>query len=219
MRKPPRRTRSLRPPGPTAWTAKYHEPWPSSARPRQALSLREQPHRLYTTGSRILLPFSSTRRANQEGMTSLRHRERDRGHGCAERRTLKVVTVTAGLLFPNAMQAMQIRRQVQHLKTGKWTTVTVYAITSLPAWQTSPADLATWIRGHWSIENKLRYVRDVTFAEDHSQIRTGNAPRAMATLRNLAIGALRLAGAGNLAQAIRHLSRDASRGLAILGFT
>ncbi|MGW4931371.1 ISAs1 family transposase [Agromyces sp. NPDC004153] len=149
----------------------------------------------------------------------IQHRERDRGHGRYERRTLKVVTVTAGLLFPHAVQAIQIRRQVQHLKTGKWTTVTVYAITSMPAWQAGPADLATWIRGHWSIENKLHYVRDVTFAEDHSQVRTGHAPRAMASLRNLAIGALRLAGARNLAQAIRHLSRDATRGLTVLGLT
>ncbi|MFG3441978.1 transposase [Nonomuraea sp. NPDC047897] len=114
---------------------------------------------------------------------------------------------------------MQIRRRVQHLTTGKWTTVTVYAIISLPVRQATPADLATWIRGRWSVENGLRHVRDVAFAEDHSRVRTGHAPRAMASLRNLAIGALRLAGAGNLAQAIRQLSRDATGGLAVLGFT
>ncbi|MBF8194650.1 ISAs1 family transposase, partial [Nonomuraea sp. K274] len=53
-------------------------------------------------------------------------------------------------------------------------------------------------------------------AEDHSQVRTGNAPRAMATLRNLAIGALRLTGTDNIAQAIRHISRDATRTLTVL---
>ncbi|MBF8194648.1 ISAs1 family transposase, partial [Nonomuraea sp. K274] len=52
--------------------------------------------------------------------------------------------------------------------------------------------------------------------EDHSQVRTGSAPHAMATLRNLAIGALRLTGADNIAQAIRHISRDATRTLNIL---
>ncbi|MBE1563617.1 ISAs1 family transposase [Nonomuraea africana] len=122
-----------------------------------------------------------------------------------------------GLLFPHAVQAIQIKRQVRDLKQGKWRTVTVYAITSLPTFQASPADLAAWIRGHWSIENKLHWVRDVTYGEDHSQARTGHAPRNMAALRNLAIGALRLTGTGNLAQAIRHLSRDATR--AILGLT
>ncbi|MFF5207014.1 hypothetical protein [Streptosporangium sp. NPDC000396] len=55
--------------------------------------------------------------------------------------------------------------------------MTLYAITSLSTWQAGPADLATWIRGHWSIENRLHYVRDVTYGEDHSQAHTGNAPR------------------------------------------
>ncbi|WP_220448432.1 ISAs1 family transposase [Nonomuraea diastatica] len=149
----------------------------------------------------------------------VQHRERDRGHGREERRTLEVVTVTTGLPFPHAVQAMQIKRQVRDGSAGKWRTVTVYAITDLPAWQAPPSDLATWIRGHWSIENRLHYVRDVTYAEDHSQVRTGNAPRAMATLRNLAIGALRLTGVGNIAQAIRHISRDAARTLTVLDLT
>jgi hypothetical protein len=111
---------------------------------------------------------------------------------------------------------MQIKRQVRTSSAGRWRTVTVYAITDLPAWQAPPADLAAWIRGHWSIENRLHYVRDVTYTEDHSQVRTGNAPRAMATLRNLAIGALRLNGADNIAQAIRYISRDATRALTVL---
>jgi predicted transposase YbfD/YdcC len=146
------------------------------------------------------------------------HRSKDRGHGREERRTIKVVSVAAGLLFPYAVQAIQIKRRVRGLGPGaKWRTVTVYAITSLPVHQARPADLAAWIRGHWTIENKLHYVRDVAYGEDHSQTRTGNTPRAMATLRNLAISALRLAGETNIAQALRRLGRDATRPLAILG--
>ncbi|RVX46445.1 DDE family transposase [Nonomuraea polychroma] len=121
--------------------------------------------------------------------------------------------------LPHALQAIQIKRQVRDLNQDKWRTVTVYAITSLPTWQAGPTELATWIRGHWSIENRLHYVRDVAYGEDHSQARTGNARRNMAVLRNLAIGALRLTGATNLAQAIRHLSRDATRPLTLLGLT
>ena len=56
--------------------------------------------------------------------------------------------------------------------------------------QASPARLADLIRGHWTIENGLHYVRDVTLAEDASQVRAGTAPQVMACLRNLAIGAL-----------------------------
>jgi hypothetical protein len=65
--------------------------------------------------------------------------------------------------------------------------VTVYAVTSLTAAQAHPARLADWIRDHWGIE-ALHHIRDTTFAEDASQARTGTAPRAMASLRNLAIG-------------------------------
>lgn len=52
--------------------------------------------------------------------------------------------------------------------------------------------VATWIRGHWSIENKVHWVRDVTYDEDRSQTRTGTGPQVMAALRNAAIGAPRL---------------------------
>jgi hypothetical protein len=97
---------------------------------------------------------------------------------------LQATTVT-GLDFPHATQAIRITRRVRPLGGHKWRTVTVYAVTNLTAVQASPARLADWIRGHWGIE-ALHHIRDTTFAEDHSQIRTGNAPRTMASLRNLA---------------------------------
>ena len=68
--------------------------------------------------------------------------------------------------------------------------MTVHAVTSLTAAQAYPARLADYMRGHWSIE-ALHHLRDATFAEDASQLRTGTAPRTMASLRNLAIGVLR----------------------------
>jgi predicted transposase YbfD/YdcC len=40
-----------------------------------------------------------------------------------------------------------------------------------------PATLAGWVQGHWGIENQLHWVRDVTFDEDRSQIRTATHPR------------------------------------------
>jgi len=59
----------------------------------------------------------------------------------------------------------------------------------------------------------------VTFGEDASRIRTGGAPRAMASLRNLAIGALRLAGWDNTAEGLRHHGRDMTRPPTALGLT
>ena len=97
--------------------------------------------------------------------------------------------------------------------------MTVYAITSLPFAQASPARLANLIGGHWAIENGLHYVRDLTFAEDASQVRTGTAAQVMACLRNLAIGALSRAGPVNLATAVRHHARDPTRPLTTLGIS
>lgn len=145
----------------------------------------------------------------------LQGRTRGSGHGRAEIRRIKVATVS-NLLFPGACQAVQIKRRRTDRKTGKVTIATVHAVTSLTAEQATPAQLAKLIRDHWKIE-ALHRVRDTTFAEDASQLRTGNAPRAMATWRNLAIGALRLGGVRNIAAALRHNARDARRPLAILG--
>ena len=91
--------------------------------------------------------------------------------------------------------------------------MTVYAITSLAHHQASPARLADAIRGHWLVE-ALHHIRDTTFAEDASQVRTGTAPQVMAALRNLVIGALCRAGPVNIAAALRHHARDPARPLA-----
>jgi predicted transposase YbfD/YdcC len=138
---------------------------------------------------------------------------RDRGHGRHERRTLKVTAVATGLAFPHAAQAIQIVRRRRPLTSKKWSTETVYAITSLTPAQASPAQLAAALRGHWAIEDRLHWVRDVIYGEDHSQARTASGPRVMATLRNLAISILRLAGATNIAAALRHHSRRPGRPL------
>jgi predicted transposase YbfD/YdcC len=94
------------------------------------------------------------------------------------------------------------------LTSKKWSTEVAYAVTSLTAGQATPAELASWLRGHWSIEVRLHWVRDVSFDEDRSQVRTGTGPRAMASLRNLVISMLRLDGATNIAQALRHHAWD-----------
>jgi predicted transposase YbfD/YdcC len=145
-------------------------------------------------------------------------RERARGHGRAETRSVSVVSLDpcpdlGREFFPHAAQAIKLVRRRRPLTGRKWKTVTVYAITSLTAFQTDPALLAHWIRGHWSIENRLHWVRDVSFDEDRSQVRTDHGPQVMAAFRNLAITALRLDGATNIAAALRHHARDTLRPL------
>jgi predicted transposase YbfD/YdcC len=141
------------------------------------------------------------------------YKAKEKGHGRAERRTLKVTAVAAGLAFPHAAQAIQIVRRRRPLTGKKWSTETVYAITSLSVIQARPADLARIARGHWGIEDRLHWVRDVTYDEDRSQVRTGNGPRVMASLRNLAIAILRLTGHTNVAAALRYHARQPGRPL------
>jgi predicted transposase YbfD/YdcC len=132
------------------------------------------------------------------------------GHGLRESRSIKTMAIAAnlgGIAFPEARLALRIHRRRQ--ESGKRQTQgTVYAVTSLYTHQASPADLGGYVRGHWGIENFSHHVRDVVFAEDASTVHTGSAPRAMAALRNLAIGRLRLLGADNIAKATRAI-RDA----------
>jgi hypothetical protein len=75
------------------------------------------------------------------------------------------------------------------------------------------AQLAAIICGHWGIEDRLRWVRDLDFDEDRSQVRTASGPRIMASLRNLVITILRITGAASIAAALRYHARRPSRPL------
>jgi predicted transposase YbfD/YdcC len=134
------------------------------------------------------------------------------GHGRRVRRTIKAALAPAWIEFEGAAQVAQVRRTVT--RKGKKTVEVVYLITSDSA--AGPATLAAWVRGHWHIENKLHWVRDVTYQEDKSLVRTGNAPRVMATLRSFAISLLRMDGHDNIAAANRHHARDPQRTLKLL---
>ena len=121
-------------------------------------------------------------------------------------------------LSPRARLAIRVHRR--RTQTGKRETrESVYAVTSLDAHQAGPADLAAAIRGHWGVENSSHHIRDVTFAEDASTVHAGTAPRAMATLRNLAIGVLKTLGADNIAKTTRAIRDEPQRALPILGIT
>ena len=132
----------------------------------------------------------------------------ERGHGREEHRSYKILTVARGLRFPYAQQVIQIIRRRRVLGAGAWSTEVVYAICSLPCEQAPPKLLASWIRGHWHIENRIHYVREVTFDEDRSAVRTGHGPQVMATLRNVVVGLHRRAGHSNIARACRRLAAN-----------
>lgn len=148
----------------------------------------------------------------------LDHYERTRAHHRQEIRRLKTAAF-AHIDYPDAKQALQVVRWRRDLSTSKLTIERVYLITSLPPGAATGPQLAAWIKGHWKIENLLHHVRDRTFREDDSKIRTGHLPRIMAGLRNLAIGIHRQDGQTNIAAALRHTARDIRRPLTALGLT
>ncbi|WP_404868093.1 ISAs1 family transposase [Kitasatospora griseola] len=148
-----------------------------------------------------------------------RRYDREIGLGRRETRATRALTITGlDLGFPHAVQAVRILRHRTALKTGTVSRRTVYAITDLTSQQASPQRLGQLARSQWTIENRLHFVRDTTFAEDTSKIRTGHGPENMATLRNLAINTLRAAGHRNIAAGLRHVSYDPfTRPLDLLG--
>lgn len=125
-----------------------------------------------------------------------------------------VLPAPDGLGFPGAVQVVRLRR-TRTVRSRK-TTEVVYLICSLPATDATAEQIIAWIRGHWGIENRLHWVRDVTFDEDRHQLRTGHGPHVMAILRNTAITIHRLAGATNIAAALRHHARDTRRPIQLL---
>jgi predicted transposase YbfD/YdcC len=172
-------------------------------------------HAAHTRGGQLMV----TVKANQPTLHALLkqlpwaqvpvgHRTRSRGHGRRETRTVKALTVATpgGLGFPHAQQAVRITR-TRTIVGGKTTRETAYLIVTLPAATAQPDQLGDWARREWHIENRLHWVRDVTFAEDAHQARTGNGPAVAAVLRNTAIGYHRSNGEPNIARATRRANR------------
>lgn len=109
--------------------------------------------------------------------------------------------------WPGVAQVGRIESEVR--RGGERTVAVSYAITSVPRNQAGAATLLNWLRGHWGIENRLHYVRDVTMGEDANRTRTGSGPQVLAALRNAVIGRLRLSGSTHIAASLR---RNAARG-------
>jgi predicted transposase YbfD/YdcC len=148
--------------------------------------------------AQALLSGTNTEFADSTDATS------DRGHGRTERRTLRVAACD-DTLFPGARQVFRLRRDTGGLDGVRTSKEIIYGIVSLDTEQATPAHLNHYARGHWTVENRLHWTRDVTFHEDDSQLRTGTAPRAVATFRNLSLNTFRLAGRANIAHARRDL--------------
>ena len=142
----------------------------------------------------------------------------DVGHGRIETRNLTTSEALVGYSdWPGLAQVFEVGRHVITKKTDKERVEVVYGVTSLSPERATPNRLLELVRGHWGIENKSHWVRDVTFDEDRSQVRCGNIPHIMAALRNTTIGLLRWAGHTNIAAACRRLAAQPAQALALIG--
>lgn len=144
----------------------------------------------------------------------------DRRRGRLEVRTIKVSTEMNAYLAPSwpfIAQVAQLTRTVT--KAGTTTSEVVYLITTLSPSKATPERLLELNRGHWSIENRSHYVRDMSFGEDRSRLRTGNAPQIMAALRNLAITLIHRFGSSHIRATRRHFASCPKPALALLGLS
>ena len=135
----------------------------------------------------------------------------DKGHGRIEKRSCRVLDLTEHrdrARLPHRQVAFRIERERRIVKTGKVEHETVHGLTSVPPDQATSQVVLALVRGHWSIENRLHHVRDVSYDEDRCRVRTGHLPRNLACLTNLAISIVRLKGRfDSLPQAHRHYAR------------
>ena len=139
-------------------------------------------------------------------------------HGRLERRTLASSTALTGYLsWPGAAQVMRRTCRRINMRSGLVETETTYGITSLPRALAGPQQLEQFWRGHWTIENRLHYVRDETLGEDRCQVHTGQAPQALAAFRNAILSLLRFHGWSNIAAATRRYADEPQRFLQLLG--
>ena len=141
-----------------------------------------------------------------------------KGHGRLETRHL---TCTADLddylRWPGVQQVLRRDCERIDLKRGKVSRAVTYALTSVAPGDASPLELEGWWRGHWTIENRVHYVRDVSMGEDAHQMHTGNAPQVLAALRNALLKLLRGAGWTNIAAALRHFAGAPQEALQFIG--
>jgi len=142
----------------------------------------------------------------------------NKAHGRIETRTLECGTgLVEVLTWPGVAQVARRRCERVVVKTGKRSEEVSYGITSLAPSEARAAQVEALWRGHWTIENRKHYVRDVTMGEDRNQMHSGDAPRVLATLRSGLIDLWRSVGWSNIAEAIREYAASVQRTLLLIG--
>jgi predicted transposase YbfD/YdcC len=142
----------------------------------------------------------------------------DKQHGRLEKRTLEsTAALNDYVQWPGVAQVLRRTCQRTHIKSGKMTSHVRYAVTSLSREMLSLDQIESVWRRHWTIENQLHYVRDVSLGEDQCQLHSGNAAQALAALRNAILALLRFEGWPSPPTAFRHFAAHPQHALLLLG--
>jgi predicted transposase YbfD/YdcC len=180
---------------------------------------------IHDHGGEFVFPVKENRRALFDALDALpwdqvpvAHTATDKGHGRITTRTIQVLPAPDDLPFPHVSQVFLIERYVTGLHGQPISAVAALGVASPEPGQADAAGLAGYVREQWSIES-LHWLRDTLYQEDKSTVRTRSGPRIMAALRNLAIGALHLAGRHDTTEATRWAGRYIDRPFTILGLT
>jgi predicted transposase YbfD/YdcC len=146
------------------------------------------------------------------------HSRPEKNRGRLERRTLEASpSLSTYLHWPGVGQVMRRHYERILLRTGEVSSEITYGITDLPATEVGAPQLEQLWRGHWTIENKVHHVRDVTMGEDANQTHTGTAPHVLAALRNAVLNLFRQQGWTNIADAFRHYGASVDSALGLIG--
>jgi len=180
---------------------------------------------IHARGGQFVLPVKQNRQALFDALDAvawqqvpISHTSVHKGHGRITRRTIQVTPAPPDLPFPHVNQVYLVERYVTDAAGAPMGAVAQLGVASHTTTQATPADLARYVQGQWAIES-LHWIRDTCYREDQSTVRTRSGPRVLASLRNLAIGALRLAGRADITEATRWACRNTTRPFTILGLT
>ncbi|WP_347404764.1 transposase [Micromonospora sp. WMMD1102] len=153
-----------------------------------------------------------------QSITRNSSRSRSSSNSRTTRRTIRVLPAPPDLPFPHVNQVWLIERYVTDTHGAHLSAAAQLGVANHTPQQATPTHLAAFNQGHWAVES-LHWIRDTCYREDHSRVRTRSGPRALASLRNLAVNALRLAGRSDITEATRWASRNMTRPFTILGIT
>jgi len=180
---------------------------------------------IHRRGGFFLLPVKENRAALYAACdalpwadTPIAHQHTQCGHGRITRRTIRVLPAPDDLPFPHVKQVYLVERYVTDTAGQSPSAAAALGVTNLTDTLAGPAQMATHVQDHWGVES-LHWLRDTCYREDNSRAHIRSGPRILASLRNLAIGALRLAGRHDITEATRWANRYMSRPFTILGLT